>query len=119
MDAITGQFLGKQGEEQRKIIEKLRKLISANFPGLKEEGMAEGLWYGGKFYITSFSDHVNLGVGVEGLSENEIKNFEGKGKTMRHLKFYPEKGLNEIKLLELMELVFEKSKCSCDFKRKK
>lgn len=37
--------------------------------------MSEGLWYDGKFYITSFKDHVNLGVGISGLTDEEINFF--------------------------------------------
>jgi len=116
MDEKAKNFLERQGKEQGKIIGKIRKLILDNFPGIKETGMAEGLWYEGKFYIASFWDHVNLGVGVEGLSENEKKEFEGNGKTMRHLKFYSEREIADGELLRLLELVAKKSKCGCGFK---
>ena len=115
MDIRSKQFLEKQDKRQKTIINKLRTLILENFPGIKETGMAEGLWYEGKFYIASFGDHVNLGVGVEGLSENEINNFTGKGRTMRHLKFYSAEEVNKSKLLKLMKLVYKKSNCGCKF----
>jgi hypothetical protein len=71
--------------------------------------MEEGLWYEGKFYIATFKNHVNLGVCINGLSEEEIRNFEGKGKSMRHLKFFSIDDVNENKVLPLMALVDQKS----------
>ena len=118
MDIKSKQFLEKQDKGQKTIINKLRKLILENFPEIKEIGMAEGLWYEGKFYISSFSDHINLGVGVEGLSEDEIKNFAGKGRTMRHLKFYSAEEVDKSELLKLMKLAYKKSKCGCKFRWK-
>jgi len=115
MDIKAETFLKKQGRGQKEIIEKIRKLIRDNFPKIKETGMAEGLWYEGKFYIASFKDHVNLGVGVSGLSKAERDLFEGKGKTMRHLKFYSLEDVNEKELLKLMKLVYKKAKCECEF----
>jgi hypothetical protein len=81
--------------------------------------MSEGLWYEGKFYIASFTDHVNLGVGVSGLTEEELKHFEGKGKSMRHLKFSSVNNINERKLLELMKLIYRKVNCFCKINWKK
>jgi hypothetical protein len=42
--------------------------------------------------------------------------FGGKGKTMRHLKFYPSDGIDEKKLLRPIRLVYRKAVCECDFK---
>ena len=41
---------------------------------------------GGKFYIGSLKNNVNLGFSINGLNEKEIGLFEGNGKTMRHIK---------------------------------
>jgi hypothetical protein len=88
-------------------------MILINFPEIKETVMSEGLWYEGKFYLTTFKDHVNLGVGVSGLTKEELKHFEGKGKSMRHLKFYSMGDTDEKELPELMRLVHRKTNCSC------
>lgn len=119
MDLKAENFLKKQKKVNKEIIEKIRKLIRKNFPKIKETGMAEGLWYDGKFYITSFKDHVNLGVGISGLSKEDMNLFEGKGKMMRHLKFYSLEDVNEKDLLKLMKLVYKKAKCECEFSWKK
>jgi predicted DNA-binding protein (UPF0278 family) len=116
MESKIEKFIKKQKKEQREIIEKLRKIIRENFPNIKETSMPQGLWYEGKFYIATFEDRVNLGVGVNGLSDGEKNLFLGKGKTMRHLKLYSSDGIDEKKLLRLMRLVYRKAVCECDFK---
>lgn len=93
MDEKVGKYLDKLNDNQRLIVGTIRNTILINFPKIKESGMAEGLWYEGKFYITAFKDHVNLGVGIGGLSEEEKKKFQGSGKTMRQLKIYARSGL--------------------------
>ncbi len=118
MDIKAEKFLERQSSSNREIIEKIRKLISGNFPEVKETGMAEGLWYEGKFYIASFPDHVNLGVGIKGLPKEEADLFEGRGKTMRHLKFYSPEEVHEKELLKLMKIVYKKARCECSFKWK-
>lgn len=111
MDNKTQQYLDRQSKNQKEIIAKIRHLIKQNFPDLKEVGMSEGLWYEGKFYIASFKDHVNLGVGITGLDSKKAKLFEGKGKMMRHLKFYASEDVDENKLLKLMKMVHQKVEC--------
>lgn len=113
MNTKVQQYLNKQGKMQKLIIKRLRELIITNFPKLKETPMPEGLWYEGKFYLTSFKDHVNLGVGVMGLKEEELIHFEGKGKSMRHMKFCSEKDIDNKNLLKLMKVIYSKSKCAC------
>ena len=113
MDKKVANYIEKQKSPQKEICIKLRKLILTNFPKIEETGMSEGLWYEGKFYITVFKDHVNLGVGVSGLSEKELIYFEGKGKSMRHIKFYSAEDVNKEKLLKLMQTVYRKATCTC------
>lgn len=114
MNEKVKKYLQKLKSPQKEICNKLRKMILTNFPKIEETAMSEGLWYEGKFYLAAFKDHVNLGVGVEGLSDEELKNFEGKGKSMRHLKFYSTDDIGEEKLLKLMKLVYNKSTCTCE-----
>ena len=91
------------------IIERLRTIILTNFSTIKETIMHEGLWYEGKFYLAKIQDHVNLGVGIKGLSEEETKLFLGTGKTMRHLKFFSEQDINEQKLIPSLDIVWKKA----------
>jgi len=45
------------------------------------------------------------------LNKDEIKLFEGTGKTMRHIKIHSLKEVDEKKLLDLVELVNKKAIC--------
>lgn len=111
MNEKVAQYLQRQKSHQKEICEKLREIILNNFPKIEETIMSEGLWYEGKFYLTTFKDHVNLGVGVSGLNKVDLKHFEGKGKSMRHLKFYSADDIDKKKLIKLMKLVYSKSNC--------
>ena len=113
MDKRATEYLNKLKSPQKQICNKLRKLILKNFPKIEETRMSEGLWYEGKFYIAALANHVNLGVGVSGLTGEDLKNFEGKGKSMRHIKFYSAKDIDEVSLLKPMKLVYRKNNCTC------
>jgi hypothetical protein len=114
MHGKAGLYIKRQPKDLREIIELVRNLILTNFPEIKETVMKEGLWYQGKFYLTAFKDHVNLGVGVNGLNSEELKNFEGKGRSMRHLKLYSVNDIDEQKLLSLMRLIHNKTRSDGD-----
>lgn len=87
MDEKVTKYIEKLQLPQQQICKKLREIILKNCPKIKETVMSEGLWYEGKFYLTSFKDHVNLGLAINGLSQKDLTQLEGKGKTLRHLKF--------------------------------
>lgn len=74
------------------------------FPKIHEEIKMGVPWYEGKFYLVSLKDHVNLGFAVLGMSKKHRDELEGKGKYMRHLKFYSVTDINEKKLVKLMKL---------------
>jgi hypothetical protein len=114
MDKKVAVYLKRQNKEQKGIIEALRIIIINNLPKLIETVMTEGLWYEGKFYITSFKNHVNLGIGISGLTEDEINPFEGKGKSMRHIKLYSVEDINKNELLKVMKMVDAKVNCKCN-----
>jgi hypothetical protein len=61
--------------------------------------------------MVGLKDHVNLGFSVKGLNKKEMDNFEGKGKLMRHLKFFSLDEIDEKKVVKLLKLVKRKSKC--------
>jgi hypothetical protein len=79
-----------------------------------EEKMRWGAptYAGGKFYIVVLKNHVNVGFAITGLDENEIELFEGRGKTMRHIKIHSLEDINEKKLVSLIEMVDKKSTCN-------
>jgi len=62
----------------------------------------------GKYYIAALKDHVNLGFSLKSLSKEEIALFEGSGKTMKHIKIYSSKEIDEKKIITLLKLVKEK-----------
>jgi hypothetical protein len=77
-------------------------------PNIKEEFKMGVPWYEGKFYVVALRDHVNLGFLVKGLSKQEKTLFEGKGKMMRHVKFYSTEDVDKTKVIKLLRLVAEK-----------
>ena len=105
-------YIEKQSSPQREICQSLRELILKVLPGIKEEMMwGVPVFAGGKFYIGSLKDKVNLGFSVKGLTKEEIALFEGGGKTMRHIKVYTLEDIGEEKIAGLLKLVDEKASC--------
>jgi len=54
---------------------------------------------------------VHVGFAINGLSKEEIRLFEGSGKTMRHIKIHSLDDIDEKKLVELIQLVDKKTTC--------
>jgi hypothetical protein len=105
------KYIKKQKSPQREIAQKLRDMITKTLPEIKEEFKMGVPWYEGKFYVVALRDHVNLGVSVKGLSNQEKTLFEGKGNMMRHIKFYTLEDLDETKVKKRLKLVAEKTTC--------
>ncbi len=108
------EYIDKQKSPQKGILKRLRKIIKATFPKTKEE-MRWGVpvFEDGKFYIVGLGDSVNIGFAINGLTKAEIDNFQGKGKTMRHLKFKSLDEIDEKKIIKLLKMVQKKAKCEC------
>jgi hypothetical protein len=103
------KYIEKQRSPQREIIQKLRDAILKTLPDIKEEFKMGVPWYEGKFYVVALRDHVNLGFSVKRLSKQEMALFEGKGKMMRHVKFYSLEDVDETRVANLLRIVAEKS----------
>jgi len=103
------KYMKRQKSPQREIVQKLRDVILKTLPEIREEFKMGVPWYEGKFYVVSLRDHVNLGFSVKGLSKQEQTLFEGKGKMMRHVKFYSLEDIDEMRMVKLLRLVAEKS----------
>jgi hypothetical protein len=112
MDKKIDEYINKQDSPQKEICTYLRKMIHKTIPGSKEE-MKWGVpvFAGGKFYIGSFKNSVNLGFSIIGLDNNEIALFEGTGKTMRHIKIRSLEDIDDNRLVKLINLVNEKAIC--------
>ena len=109
MSAEVEKYIEKQKAPQREIVQKLRVTILKTVPNVKEEFKMGVPWYKGKFYVVALTDHVNLGVSVNGLSEQEKALFEGKGNLMRHIKFHSLEDVDETRVTMLLRLVADKS----------
>jgi hypothetical protein len=102
------KYIKNQKSPQREIVQRLRDTILKTLPEIKEEFKMGVPWYEGKFYVVALRNHVNLGFSVKGLSEQEKALFEGKGKMMRHVKFYSLEDVDEARVAKLLMLVAEK-----------
>ena len=112
MNEAVDDYINKQKSPQKEICQKLREIILKTYPDIEEKMWVGVPWYEGRYYIVALKDHVNLGFAIQGLSENELDLFEGKGKTMRHVKFYSVEDIHEKQIVTLLK-VAEKALCSC------
>jgi predicted GIY-YIG superfamily endonuclease len=112
MDVKVKEYIDKQKSPQKEICLKLRDIILKTFPSAKEE-MRWGVpvFANGRFYLGALKDHVNLGFSINGLTKEEMSLFEGRGKTMRHIKVMTLKDIDEKKIVKLLEIAGE---CSGD-----
>ena len=112
MDENVKDYIEKQDSHLKKIIKKVRDLFFELIPNCDEK-MAWGLSvYGGdRFYIAAMKNRVHVGFSIIGLEKDEIKLFEGSGKTMRHIKLHSLNDIDDKKLIELIKLVDKKAIC--------
>lgn len=105
-------YVEKQKSPQKEILQEIRKVFRNTLPNCKEE-MRWGVvtFAAGKFYIAAMKNRVHVGFAITGLSENEIGLFEGKGKTMRHIKIPTLESIDENRLVKLIEMVDKKAIC--------
>ncbi len=112
MDRKAIDYIDKQKSPQKEICLALRKILLKVFPKMKEEMKWGAIVYdGGRYYIGVVKYGVNLGFAVNGLDKDEIKQFEGNGKTMRHIKVEKLDDIDEKKLVGLIKLVHKKVVC--------
>ena len=97
------EYIRKQKSPQKEICRKLRKMILKTFPKINEEFKMGVPWYG-RYYIVALKDHVNMGFCIDKLSKKDLDLLEGKGKSMRHLKFFSLKDIDEKKIVKLLKL---------------
>jgi hypothetical protein len=68
------------------------------------------LSYNNLYYLANLKNLVNMGFSIIGLTEKQVKLFEGGGKTMRHLKFPSFESIDEKKVIETIHFVRENAK---------
>jgi len=115
MDKKVEEYINKQESPQKEIILRLIEIFQKTLPDSKEK-MTWGVVVFGddKFYIGSIKNRVHVGFAITGLSKEEIKEFEGTGKTMRHIKIHSLDDINEKRLVQLIKMVDKKSTCIKD-----
>jgi len=105
-------YIRRQQSPQREICEKLHAIISQTFSGISDGIWAGVPFYDRRYYIAALKDHVNIGFAITGLPQKQIDLFEGKGKTMRHIKVFSLNDIDEERIIMLLK-ISQKAKCSC------
>ncbi|MDD5191670.1 MAG: DUF1801 domain-containing protein [Candidatus Nanoarchaeia archaeon] len=116
MNKKVTEYIEKQKPPQKEICDKLRKIILKTFPKINEDMKMGVPWYEGMYYIVGLKDSVNLGFSVKGLKKEDIGNFKGEGRLMRHLKFKDVKDIDEKHIIKLLKLVDKKAECGSCYK---
>jgi hypothetical protein len=112
MNKEVEKYIKKQKSPQKEICLKLREIIVKAFPKIEEQMWAGVPFYDKRYYIVALKDHVNMGFAISGLSQNEIALFDGKGKTMRHVKIFSPDDIDEKQIVKLLK-ISKKAKCTC------
>jgi hypothetical protein len=112
MNKDVEKYIDKQKSPQKEICLKLREIIVGTFPEIEERMWVGVPFYGKRYYIVALKDHVNMGFAINGLLQEEIDLFAGKGKTMRHIKIYSSEDIDPKRIVKLLK-VSKKTKCTC------
>lgn len=109
MNKKVEEYINKQESPQKEICQKLRQLIFNTFPNIEEEMLWGVPAYGkGIYYIVALKDHVNLGFSLKGLTKEDMKLFDGGGKTMKHIQISSLQQIDKERIIKLLKLVEEK-----------
>jgi len=99
----VNNYIAKQQSPHKEILHRLRKLILKTVPGIAEEMKMGVPWYECKFYLVSLKDHVNMGFAYNTMLDKFQNELEGKGKYMRHIKFFAVNDIDEKILTKLIK----------------
>ena len=113
MDKTISEYIHKQHSPQKEILEKVRKIFLKAIPGCDEAMNWGAITFAGKkFYLAALNQRVHIGFTIHGLTNEEMSQFEGSGKTMRHIKIRILQDIDENKLTKLIKLVNKKAVCT-------
>ena len=117
MDKKVEEYIDKQPSPLKEMILKIRDIFIKTLGNCNEK-LAWGVlvYGGGKFYIAAMKNRVHVGFAITGLNKEEIDNFEGTGKTMRHIKIHKFEDIKEDRIVKLINMVDKKAACPPDFK---
>ncbi len=104
------EYIKKQPAKQKRLLNKLRRLLKKTFPKADESMHYGAPWYDRKIYLLGLKDSVNIGFCIDGLAKKETATLEGNGKYMQHLKFKEEKDIDEKELVKIAKTVMKKAK---------
>ncbi len=109
-DKRASLYFEKQTPAHQKILKELRQIIFKAIPDTKEDfAWGVPVYEGGKFYLAALKKQVNMGFSIVGLSDEEVKLFEGSGRTARHIKIPTLDSINEKHIIKLIKLVNKKT----------
>ena len=110
MDNKVKAYIEKQKPKEKELLIAARKLV-LNTISESDEFLQWGVlcYAKGKIYLAAMKDKIHVGFSIMGLSTEEIKNFEGSGKTARHIKIFIEKELAEKNIANLIKMVESKA----------
>jgi len=112
MDEKIEKYINKQKSPQKEILQKVRDIFFKTIPDCEEKSTWGVIAFmGGKFYLAAMKECAHVGFAINGLTEKEISQFEGSGKTMRHIKIRTLKEIDEKKLASLIKCINKKIEC--------
>jgi hypothetical protein len=112
MNKKVDEYIEKQKSPQKEILQKVRNIFQKTLPSCEEKMVWGAVTFAGnKFYIAAMKNRVHVGFIINGLNKEEIRVFEGSGKTMRHIKIPSLEDIDEKKLVKLIKMVDKKAIC--------
>jgi len=106
MDNKVKEYIEKQKPNEKELLEKARQLILKSIPDCDEFIQWGVLCYSkGKIYLAAMKGKIHIGFSIAGLGNEDIRLFEGSGKTVRHIKIYSVKELEEKNIANLIKMV--------------
>ncbi len=111
-DKQVEAYIEKQKSPQKEILQKMNNIFQDTLKNCQEKTAWGAITYaGGKFYLAAIKDRVHVGFSIFGLSDDEVRLFEGTGKTMRHLKIRSLEDIDDKRLKKLIKMVDKKASC--------
>jgi uncharacterized protein YdhG (YjbR/CyaY superfamily) len=107
MNQKVNEYISKQKSPQKEICEKLRKIFLKNFPNVSEDMKLGVPYYDDKFYMVVLKDHVNFGFEIKNFSKEEIKQFQGSGKTAKVLEINKISEIDGNKIIKILRKVLD------------
>lgn len=110
MDNKVKEYIEKQNPNEKELLEKARKLILNTIPDC-DEFIQWGVpcYSRGRIYLVALKGKIHVGFSIIGLPKENIKIFEGNGKTVRHIKIYSVNELEEKNIADFVSMVNDKA----------